>query len=110
MLFMFILFYFLYFYVYAFSDDYEIIGEAHWQILENAQQGTDEVVLRVYGYRENFMRKFVFHLCGVLLCCIPYFVVSYYPKYGMLKYSKCSLNSAKIVFSMLFENIIICTH
>ncbi|KAG6448590.1 probable cation-transporting ATPase 13A3 [Manduca sexta] len=74
------------------NDDYEVIGEAQWQILENSGE---EQVIKIYGFLFSKLRAVVFHIVCVLLCGIPYFAISYYPTWHRFKYKKCSLKTAK---------------
>ncbi|OWR45405.1 putative cation-transporting ATPase 13A3 [Danaus plexippus plexippus] len=74
------------------NDEYEVIGEAQWQLLENTPE--DQVV-KIYGLEYSKFRAFVFHSVCAMFCGLPYFVLSYYPKLHGLKYVKCSLRTAK---------------
>ncbi|CAH0627196.1 unnamed protein product [Chrysodeixis includens] len=73
------------------NDDYEVIGETQWQVLEDCG---DEQTIKIYGYKYSKWRAILFHSACILLCGIPYFVLAYYPAYNRLKYVSCSLKLA----------------
>ncbi|XP_041976131.1 polyamine-transporting ATPase 13A3-like [Aricia agestis] len=81
----------------AASDEYEVIGETQWQILENK---VDDQVIKIFGYKYSKIRAAVFHFCCIILCGIPYFALSYYPTLNRFKYLKCSLKTAKEICVM----------
>ncbi|XP_045764970.1 polyamine-transporting ATPase 13A3-like [Maniola jurtina] len=76
------------------SDDYEVIGETQWQILENI---SEDHVIKIYGYKYSKIRAIVFHSICALLCGLPYFALAYYPTLNRFKYLKCSLKMAEEV-------------
>ncbi|XP_068630367.1 polyamine-transporting ATPase 13A3-like [Battus philenor] len=76
------------------NDQYEVIGDPHWQIFENA---AEDQVIKIRGYQYSRLRTFLFHLICISLCGLPYFIISNYPKYYKLKYIKCSLKMANII-------------
>ncbi|KAL4710496.1 hypothetical protein ACJJTC_008898 [Scirpophaga incertulas] len=76
------------------SEEYEIIGEAQWQILESS--GGDQT-LKIYGFHYSRFRATLFHCICILLCGLPYFALAYYPSWNKLKYQKCSLRTADYV-------------
>ncbi|XP_047526862.1 polyamine-transporting ATPase 13A3-like isoform X1 [Vanessa atalanta] len=73
------------------NDEYEVIGEAQWQILET---NADEQVIKIYGYKYSKIRAVIFHTVCMSLCGLPYFAFSYYPTLNRFKYIKCSLKTA----------------
>ncbi|KAJ0179942.1 hypothetical protein K1T71_004533 [Dendrolimus kikuchii] len=74
------------------NEEYEVIGEAQWQILENSG---DEQIIKIHGYKYSRLRAFLFHTICVLLCGLPYFALAYYPSCNRFKYLKCSLKTAE---------------
>lgn len=81
----------------CFVVEYEPIGEPTYQVLLNNRQ--DEVVTKIYGYKYNKKRTVVFHLLCILFAFIPYIILCWYPRYNkMIKYKRCSLNIANIIF------------
>ncbi|CAH2236992.1 jg9485 [Pararge aegeria aegeria] len=79
------------------NDDYEVIGETHWQILEN--NGEDHVI-KIYGYKYSKIRAIIFHSICIVLCGLPYFALAYYPTLNLFKYLKRSLKMAEEVCVM----------
>ncbi|XP_063379335.1 polyamine-transporting ATPase 13A3-like [Cydia fagiglandana] len=79
------------------NDDYEVIGEAQWQILENV---VDEEIFKIYGYKYSKLRAIIFHTVCVALCGLPYFALGYYPSLNRFKYLKCSLKMAEEICVM----------
>ncbi|CAK1553646.1 unnamed protein product [Leptosia nina] len=78
------------------NEEYEVIGEAQWQMLE----GTDDQAIRIYGYRYSKLRSTIFHAICVSLCGLPYFALAYYPLYNRHKFIKCSLRTAENICVM----------
>lgn len=74
------------------NEEYEVIGEAQWQILDNSG---DEQIIKIYGLKYSKLRAFLYHTICILLCGLPYFVVAYYPSCNRFKYVKCSLKMAE---------------
>ncbi|XP_059062171.1 polyamine-transporting ATPase 13A3-like [Achroia grisella] len=74
------------------SDEYEVIGEAQWQTLENSG---DEQIIKIYGLKYSKIRGIFFHTFCILLCGLPYFILASYPSYNRFKYIKCSLKMAE---------------
>ncbi|KAI8428833.1 hypothetical protein MSG28_007488 [Choristoneura fumiferana] len=50
------------------NDDYEVIGEAQWQILENV---VDEEIFKIYGFKYSKWRSIIFHAICIALCGLP---------------------------------------
>ncbi|XP_013188723.1 polyamine-transporting ATPase 13A3 [Amyelois transitella] len=73
------------------NDEYEVIGEAQWQALEN---NGDEQMIKIYGLKYSKIRAILFHSVCILLCGIPYFILASCPSYNRLRYTKCSLRMA----------------
>ncbi|XP_048484806.1 polyamine-transporting ATPase 13A3 isoform X7 [Plutella xylostella] len=76
------------------NDDYEVIGEAHWQVLET---GAEDLIIKIYGYQYSKWRTILFHIFCIALCGLPYFVLASYPTYNTLKFIKCSLKTADVI-------------
>ncbi|XP_038210252.1 probable cation-transporting ATPase 13A3 isoform X1 [Zerene cesonia] len=74
------------------NEEYEVIGEAQWQILEGS---ADDQAIRIYGYKYSRLRSTIFHTICVSLCGLPYFALAYHPAYNRFKYIKCSLKTAE---------------
>lgn len=73
-------------------DEYEVIGEAQWQVLET---NADDQVIKIYGYKYSKLRAIIFHTVCIILCGLPYFAFAYYPTLHRFKYVKCSLKTAE---------------
>lgn len=73
------------------ADEYEVIGEAQWQILET---NSDEHIIKIHGLRYSKCRAVIFHTFCIGLCGIPYYIFSCYPRCHRFKYVKCSLKTA----------------
>lgn len=73
------------------SDEYEVIGETQWQILENC---CDEPPLTIYGFKHSKFHSILFHTICISLCGLPYLALVYYPSYKRFMYTKCSLKMA----------------
>ncbi|XP_022117134.1 polyamine-transporting ATPase 13A3 [Pieris rapae] len=78
------------------NEEYEVIGEAHWQILE----GSDDQAIRIYGYKYSRFRSTIFRAICISLCGLPYFALAYSPAYNRYKYIKCSLKNAEHICVM----------
>ncbi|XP_049865896.1 polyamine-transporting ATPase 13A3-like isoform X2 [Pectinophora gossypiella] len=76
------------------NDEYEVIGEAQWQILENTQ---DDQLIKIYGFKYSKLRAAIFHSICIALCGLPYFFLACYPSFNRFKYLKCSLRTAEEV-------------
>lgn len=76
------------------ADDYEVIGEAQWQILENV---VDEEIFKIYGFKYSKWNSIIFHIICIVLCGLPYVAMAYYPSYNRFKYLKCSLKMAELI-------------
>lgn len=74
------------------TDEYEVIGEAQWQVLET---NADDQVIKIYGYKYSKLRAIIFHTVCIILCGLPYFAFAYYPTLHRFKYVKCSLKTAE---------------
>lgn len=81
------------------ADEYEVIGEANWQVLETNSQESDELVVTIRGFQKAKLRSLAFHGTCISLCGFPYLFLSYYPKYNRLKFKKCSLKVADYICS-----------
>ncbi|XP_026328514.1 probable cation-transporting ATPase 13A3 isoform X2 [Hyposmocoma kahamanoa] len=75
-------------------DEYEVIGETQWQILET---NSDEHIIKIHGLRYSKCRAVLFHTFCIGLCGIPYYVFSYYPRCHRFKYVNCSLKTADTI-------------
>ncbi|KAJ8732100.1 hypothetical protein PYW08_014830 [Mythimna loreyi] len=76
----------------AANDEYEVIGETQWQIIESSG---DEQTINILGFRYSKLRAILLHIVCILLCGLPYFALAYYPSYNRFKYKKCSLKAAE---------------
>ncbi|XP_022816186.1 probable cation-transporting ATPase 13A3 isoform X1 [Spodoptera litura] len=76
----------------AANDEYEVIGETQWQIIESSG---DEQTINIHGFKYSKLRATLLHTVCILLCGLPYFALAYYPSYNRFKYVKCSLKTAK---------------
>lgn len=81
---------------FVFILDYEVIGEAKWQTLDN--NGTENEVY-AYGYKYSKFRAVLFHTLCILSCGIPYFALAYYPMIHRCKYINVSLRQATAIGS-----------
>lgn len=87
------------------ADEYEVIGEAQWQILETK---SEEHIIKIHGLRYSKCRAVIFHTFCIGLCGIPYYVFSCYPRSNRFKYVKCSLKTAdtigcKYLFLLMYD-------
>lgn len=79
------------------NDAYEVIGEANWQVLENHHSESDEITIKIQGFKKSQLRTFLFHAFCISFFGLPYLIISYYPTYNTLKYKKSSLKTADYV-------------
>ncbi|KAJ2946942.1 hypothetical protein O0L34_g16288 [Tuta absoluta] len=76
------------------NDDYEVIGESQWQVLETT---VDDQVIKIFGHKYSKTRAVLFHIVCVALLGLPYFFLAYSPRLNRYKYLKCSLRTAEEV-------------
>lgn len=84
--------------------DYELIGEPFHQTLHTS--GSDEACYKIYGYRKNSKRLFLYHFVSLLLAGIPYVIFNMYPKYCAFKYKNCSLSIAEYILGLCMLNYV----
>lgn len=59
----------------------------------------EEIHFQIYGFQYSCTRKLFYHIFGILLLGVPYFIFSLVPKLKKFKYRKCDLRSATILLS-----------
>lgn len=75
---------------------YEPIDDSY-HILKSSSP--EEIYFKIYGYKYNSGRLFIYHVFSILLLGIPYLIVSLYPKYGVIKFKRCGLQTAEFILS-----------
>lgn len=57
----------------------------------------EEIQFQIYGLQQCYKKKIAYHLLGILLFGVPYFICYMVPKFKTFQYKYCDLDNATIL-------------